>query len=113
MLSLRLIQKEPGSSGLITRLLTDAATKTLFATMKTPLPPSVPILESGAYTWDLATFCPKNTSNGKSVCQPGQTFQIEAILRDRGDPCADNHECRTPRPYFMSVMSPGVFTFSE
>lgn len=113
MLSLRFLTTEPTSSRLITSLLTDADTRTLFAQMKTLVPPSLPVLESGTYSWDLATFCPKNTSNGKSVCQPGHTFQIEAILRDRGDPCADNHDCRTPRPYYISVVSPGVFTFSE
>lgn len=101
------------TSSLITSLLTDADTRTLFATMKVALPPSVSVLESGTYTWDLPAYCPKNTMNGKSICQPGRTFQLEAILRDRNDPCADNHQCRTPRPYFMSVVSPGVFTFAE
>jgi hypothetical protein len=100
------------TSWLITSLLTEAQTKKLYASFNRPMPPG-DVIETGQYSWDLPTYCPKNTLNHKSVCQPGTTFQFEAILRDRTDPCADNHACATPGRFFKSVVSQGVFTFVE
>jgi hypothetical protein len=100
------------TSWLITSLLTEAQTKKLYASFNRPMPPGN-VIEAGQYSWDLPTYCAKNTLNKKSVCQPGATFQVEAILRDRGDPCADRHECGTPGRFFKSVVSQGVFTFVE
>jgi hypothetical protein len=114
MLSLRVLTTTNAAttSWLLTSLVTEAQTKKFSAMFKRPMPPGG-FIEAGQYTWDLPAYCPKNTLNKASVCQPGATFRIEAILRDRNDPCADNHACATPRALFKSVVSQGVFTFSE
>jgi hypothetical protein len=114
MLSIRVLTTSTAgsSSWLITSLLTEAQTKKFYAMFNRPMPPGG-FIETGQYTWNLPAYCPKNTLNAHSVCQPGTTFRIEAILRDRNDPCADNHACGTPRTLFKSVVSQGAFTFSE
>jgi hypothetical protein len=101
------------SNSLITSLLTESGTRKLFELMKTPMPANVGVIETGTYSWDLPHYCPKNTMNGKTICQKGMTFQIVAILRARNDPCADRETCDQPRRLFKRTVSEGRFTFAE
>jgi hypothetical protein len=98
---------------LITSVMTGAHTRALFESMHATPPVNPDVIERGTYSWNLPAYCPRNTNNGATVCAPGRTFQIEAILRDSGDPCADNETCAQPRVLFKKVMSSGSFTFVE